>query len=323
MTEALFALADSQHLCDLCGSTEVAKVLSIGHRALVECCGCGLVRLDPVTKPEELHAIYENSSYYTTLPPKIPEGIAEQVRQTVLTAFWNYPGRRSSTLTSLLRPFLRPLKYRVMPVPYPNDLPVLDIGCGNGQRLLELEKCGHKQLYGIEPTVSAANQAQHSTRATIYPTTLENAPLQGAYFGLVIMNQVLEHVPSPKTTLLDVRRLLRPDGILYLTVPNFGSLEARIFDEHWAGLRIPEHLHHFTPSPLRKLLESAGFRILTCRTDTVLSITKESVEIWSHARGGTWRQLIAQLPSLPLLPITLLADRCRLGQMLRIVAVSA
>jgi 2-polyprenyl-3-methyl-5-hydroxy-6-metoxy-1,4-benzoquinol methylase len=201
-------------------------------------------------------------------------------------------------------------------------LPVLDIGCGNGQRLLELEHCGHNQLYGVEPTVSAAKQAQLATKATIYPTTLEEAPLQKAYFGLVIMNQVLEHVPSPRTTLRAVRGLLRPDGALYLTVPNFGSLEAQTFGEHWAGLRIPEHLHHFTPRALRSLIEGSGLRILTWRTDTVLTITHETTGTWAHARGGAWRQFVARLPRLALAPATLAADLSERGQMLRVVAVS-
>ena len=214
----------SGSVCDLCGAADVVEVLPLGRRALVECRGCGLVRLDPVTTPEELHAVYEEGGYYTTLPPGVSEGFAERLRMAVLATFWGYPNLSGPVSSALLRLALRPLKYRVMPVPFRRDLPVLDIGCGNGQALLELEHCGHNQLYGIEPTVSAAKQAQLATKATIYPTTLEEAPLRKAYFGLVIMNQVLEHVPSPRMTLRAVRSLLRPDGTLYLTVPNFGSL---------------------------------------------------------------------------------------------------
>ena len=92
--------------------------------------------------------------------------------------------------------------------------------------------------------------------------------------------------------------------------------------EHWSGLRIPEHLHHFTPKALRSLIESAGFRIVTWRTDTVLAITQETINTWGHARGGAWRRLVARLPSPAHAPASFVADRCGRGQMLRVVAVS-
>jgi SAM-dependent methyltransferase len=309
-------------VCDLCGAANVVEVLALGRRALVECSGCGLVRLDPITTSDELHAVYEEGDYYTTRPPVISDDFAERLRVAVLRTFWGYGNGTDSASSAVLRILLRPLKYRVMPVPFPRGLPVLDIGCGNGQRLLELQHFGHTQLYGVEPTGGAARQAQRATEATIYPTTLEEAPLQPAHFGLVIMNQVLEHVPSPRTTLRNVRSLLRADGTLYLTVPNFGSLEARVFGEHWAGLRIPEHLHHFTPRALRRLIEESGFRIVTWRTDTVLSITQETIGTWERASGGGWwRRLFVRLPGYMLAPATLAADLCGRGQMLRIVAV--
>ena len=138
-------------------------------------------------------------------------------------------------------------------------------------------------------------------------------------FALVVMTSVLDGVKDKVSTGFAG---MSWDGTLYLTVPNFGSLEARVFGEHWAGLRIPEHLHHFTPRALRRLIEESGFRIVTWRTDTVLSITQETIGTWERASGGGWwRRLFVRLPGYMLAPATLAADLCGRGQMLRIVAV--
>lgn len=100
---------------------------------------------------------------------------------------------------------------------------MLDIGCGNGQRLLELERYGCSELFGMEPTVGSAEQARRAMRADIRTAYLDEAGLPDGHYSLEILNQVLEHVPSPKSTLQSINRLLRPGGSLYLTVPNYGS----------------------------------------------------------------------------------------------------
>jgi SAM-dependent methyltransferase len=207
-----------------------------------------------------------------------------------------------------------------MPVSYPADAPVLDVGCGNGQRLLELEDLGCSALLGIEPSAGAAEQARRHTRADIRTGLLEEAGLPDGHFQLVIMNQVLEHVPSPTATLSEAYRLLRHGGTLYLTVPNFGSFEARMFGPYWSGLQVPAHLHHFTAEPLKRLLTQAGFRISMLRTDTTLAVTEASVEDWSRARPSRWRVAVSRLPRVLYLPITLGVDLLGRGQMLRIVA---
>jgi SAM-dependent methyltransferase len=61
--------------------------------------------------------------------------------------------------------------------------------------------------------------------------------------------------------LREAHRVLRPDGIIYIGVPDFGSWQANWFKEFWFPLEIPRHLHHFEPLPLMVLLENEGFHI--------------------------------------------------------------
>lgn len=309
-------------VCDLCHESRTTLALDLGARELRRCVRCGLVRLSPMPSAAELSEVYDTDEYYTQAAPKEGRSIADRLRNAVHEIFWGYPGSRGSLTRGALSVALLPLRERGLPVPFPDGRPVLDIGCGNGQLLLDLQNAGCTDLYGVEPTQGAAEQARRHTRARVHAGLLETADLPRHHFYLIVMNQVLEHVPSPSATLGLVRSLLRDDGYLYLTVPNFGSAESSAFGAQWSGLRIPAHLHHFTRSPLCALVEQAGFRITICRTDSVPSITASSAHDWGRARAGLVGRLVATIPRTALAATTLAADRLGRGQMLRVVAVA-
>ena len=264
--------------------------------------------------------MYDGGDYYTTLPPQLRQGLAARLQDAVLQAWWGYPGRLRGLRRWAVRLLTWPLRNRFMPVRFPGAAPVLDIGCGNGQRLLELQTYGCQTLYGVEPTAGAAEQARRHTRADIRACLLEQARLPEGQFGLVILNQVLEHVPSPPETLALIHRLLAGGGRLYLTVPNFGSLEAGWAGKHWDGLQLPAHLHHFTREPLQRLLEEAGYRIELWRTDSVADVSRNTWRALRASAPGRWP---AYLPWQGYRLLTLLADAVGRGQMLRVVARKA
>jgi predicted SAM-dependent methyltransferase len=75
----------------------------------------------------------------------------------------------------------------------------------------------------------------------------------------VVCYHVLEHLPDPIGTLTEIRRILRPSGLLLIAVPNIGGLIARICKEHWLGVDVPRHLFHFSPETLKIALSRTGF----------------------------------------------------------------
>lgn len=305
--------------CDCCGAASTTVLLQLERWSLGRCVKCGLVRLVPWPTADDLSAVYDTGRYYTHEAPRVHSGRADWVRNAVLDVFWSYPNTRGGLSRLMMRLLLWPLRERAMPVDYPGNEPVLDVGCGNGQRLLELQRRGCMQLYGVEPTEGAADQARKHTCADIRTGRLDDAGLPDNFFELIIMNQVLEHVPSPAATLRTVHRMLKPGGSLYLTVPNYASWEASFFARHWSGLQVPVHLHHFSPAPLRKLIEGAGFQVDIWRTDTSLDVTMASVSTWFKARPNPLRNAISRVPRFVMFPATLLADKVGRGQMIRAV----
>lgn len=132
----------------------------------------------------------------------------------------------------------------------------LDIGCGDGWILAEIQRYGWR-VVGLERTAESARFAHHVQRVPVIVGSLE-ALRDGAGFDLIVLHQALEHLPDPMTTLRHCYRLLKPGGRLVVAVPNLASWQARWARGDWLHLDVPRHVGHFTPLSLRHALERAG-----------------------------------------------------------------
>lgn len=140
---------------------------------------------------------------------------------------------------------------------------VLEIGCGRGWMLESFASYGWK-VVGLERTVASAREARATSGVPLYVGSL-NALKGNGPFDLILLYQVLEHLPHPSETLSQCKRLLKPGGILIVAVPNFGSWQARLFREQWFHLDVPRHLVHFTKESLSVVLNRCGFGVDGCR----------------------------------------------------------
>jgi hypothetical protein len=75
------------------------------------------------------------------------------------------------------------------------------------------------------------------------------------------MWHVLEHVHDLHGYLAQLRKLLRPGGVLFIAVPNYTSYDARKYGAYWAAYDIPIHLYHFSPTSMHRLMSAHGFKI--------------------------------------------------------------
>jgi 2-polyprenyl-3-methyl-5-hydroxy-6-metoxy-1,4-benzoquinol methylase len=67
------------------------------------------------------------------------------------------------------------------------------------------------------------------------------------------MWHVLEHVPDLNHQLDELKRLLKPNGTIIIAVPNFNSLDAKLYQEYWAAYDVPIHLWHFSKTAIQKI----------------------------------------------------------------------
>lgn len=137
---------------------------------------------------------------------------------------------------------------------------LLDVGCATEVFLDGMRQRGWT-VSGVEINAKAAQYAQERLGLEVFVGELEEAGYPDASFDVVTLWDVLEHVPDPRRTLGEIARVLCPGGLLVLSLPNPGCLEARLFGPYWAGWDVPRHLYVFSRPVLERLLAETGFQI--------------------------------------------------------------
>jgi len=140
---------------------------------------------------------------------------------------------------------------------------VLEIGSSVGI-LLGIFKDKGWEAWGVEPSGSIKYSKKRAHK--LLKSTFEKCRLPESYFDVVVLNHTLEHMENPRETLKKVNRILKRGGIVFIDVPNFGSLSSRISGEYWKYLLTNEHTYHFTKSTLTKILRKCNFEIIYSRS---------------------------------------------------------
>ncbi|NJM05091.1 class I SAM-dependent methyltransferase [Candidatus Gracilibacteria bacterium] len=181
---------------------------------------------------------------------------------------------------------------------------ILDVGCATGIFLDGMRRLGW-QVQGIEPTHSAAQYARTRFALDVFEGRLEDAQLPSGSFDAITLWDVLEHVHEPRPILAELARLLRPGGLLVLSLPNPDSLEAAFFGPHWLGWDLPRHLNLFRPLQLRHHLAQHGMPVAKIRSFTAgHSLLAMSMEYRLNAKGKNGRRARRLLDSPPMRLLT-------------------
>jgi len=237
--------------CPLCRSRR-DEVLLTGHDRLlglpgsftvVKCRGCGLVRTNPRPTRDSIH-IYYPDHYGPYIGTKASRPIA-QPGQTRLPA----------PLKSLGRTVLD-AKTMALPALLPGFM--LEIGCASGAFLQRMALRGW-QVEGIEFSRAAAREAM-ALGYEVYSGSLEDAPRPAQAPDLVVGWMVLEHLHDPLGCLRKLSQWASPGAWLVVSVPNIASWDFRLFKDAWYALQLPNHLYHFSPSTLDRLLQQSGWQ---------------------------------------------------------------
>lgn len=243
--------------CGACGSFE-RSCLFENHDRLhgfpgifkINCCSrCSLVYISPRPKDISKYYVEEYEPYnlnlkdfYQTLDSKLMS---------------SYYGDKRGFFQWIKSKFYK-LFYNPIPLEY-RGKKILDIGCGSSIFLYNLKRFGKFDVYGVEMSDYAAQQARMKLGLTnVLTGTLENNTFLDNFFNVITLNHVIEHVPNPKETLSEIKRILKPNSLLIITTPNTDSLLFKIFKKFWFALETPRHLNLFSERTLLEIINSVG-----------------------------------------------------------------
>jgi len=125
---------------------------------------------------------------------------------------------------------------------------LLDIGAGTGDFLVEVKYHGWSVI-GIEPSAKAKALAQ--SKQIRFAENL--AEIEDHTMDVITMWHVLEHVPDIENHIAELKRVLKPDGVIVIAVPNYNSYDAKHYGVYWAAYDVPRHLWHFSKTAIKKL----------------------------------------------------------------------
>jgi SAM-dependent methyltransferase len=173
---------------------------------------------------------------------------------------------------------------------------ILDIGCGGGHFLLHMKDW---KKYGIEISTKA-RAAATSQNVTAF-ADLHQSRFPDSFFDVITMFAVIEHMADPRSTMLEVARIMKPGGLLVIMTGDVSSIKAQIKGNHWHMYRPPEHLFFFNGRSLDRLAHACGFtRVHRYYTDGGMT---------THANRYIKKMLVIcarimdRLPLLPCLPL--------------------
>lgn len=164
---------------------------------------------------------------------------------------------------------------------------LLEIGCGNGDRLIKIRRLG----WGVEgqeiDPVAVSTCLRKHPGLKVSLGGLRDISYPDGTFDAIIMNHVVEHLHDPASLLKECLRILKKGGVLVLATPNINSFGHRYFKSAWRGLEPPRHLYIFSVNTLKRLAEDAGFERFNIWTtpDRAESFALGSLDIQQRQTG--------------------------------------
>lgn len=204
---------------------------------IVKCNNCGFTFTNPRPFANELGKYYKSTDYISHSNSR--KGFFNTIYQLVR----NYTLKKKCEL----------IKHKV------STGSLLDIGCATGEFLNTMKTRGWK-VTGIEPDDQVRNTALENYGLDVYEETALNL-LPANSFDIITMWHVLEHVPNLNERIEQCKNLLKPDGYLFIAVPNSESYDSELYKEFWAAYDVPRHLYHFSKETMKRLLENHEMKI--------------------------------------------------------------
>ena len=135
---------------------------------------------------------------------------------------------------------------------------LLDVGGGNGEFAAFMASQGWKVV--LQDKISNIDNLIDSNNLN----SVRNLKIikEDEYFNVITLWHSLEHIHNIEKLYSQINRLLKPDGILLIAVPNINAPERPFFNKKWAPFDAPRHLYHFQLKTLNELCRKYKFKIV-------------------------------------------------------------
>lgn len=221
--------------CDCCGSPQWRELFTENGIRLGQCPHCDLLSIADIPRTGSRMTEME-AGHYAGAKQVLVAGkqvAAERILE-----------RRFGTYVDLARRYAPAGRW-------------LDIGCGAGLLLTLAEQAGYVGE-GIELTADRRTVASEVTAMTIHARPVEELRLPADSFDVISLINVFSHLTSPAATLAELRRILRPGGVLIMAT---GEMTAGVQKSHMFNWNLGDHLYFLGDRTMRCYADKLGFEL--------------------------------------------------------------
>ena len=243
--------------CPVCNSTALVPyamkfMAGFPHISRTQCRDCGVAFANPMASQDELIGFYANyydKGNFGALDYK--QRVAKKINEI-----------RNTDLATLQKSKKRVLQYR-------QNGSFLDVGFGLGEELAVFDNLGFS-VYGTEFDQDCIDFISASVpSAKLFRGDLPDAKYPDAFFDVINVFHVIEHVIDPVAYVKELQRILKPGGILVMGTPDISSFAYRLYRlVNFASLRVPmivdglEHTVVFNKKALGRIVKDHNFEIM-------------------------------------------------------------
>jgi SAM-dependent methyltransferase len=252
-------MTNAEFGCRVCGVREVraryvARETMYGwgdEFEYLECEGCGCVQIGEI--PVDLERFYGNQYYSYSLSPRV-SWVSRELK-VARTEYWLGNGGLAGWIAA--KAFAPPRHLSWMRnAGAKRSSRILDVGCGGGALLSQMQENGFENLTGVDPYVD--QRTVDESRLRILRTTLENVQEK---FDVVMLNHSFEHMPDPVESIRDVHRMVVDGGCAIVRIPVASSYARRKYGVNWIQWDAPRHICLHTMASMSVLANLSGFAI--------------------------------------------------------------
>jgi 2-polyprenyl-3-methyl-5-hydroxy-6-metoxy-1,4-benzoquinol methylase/spore coat polysaccharide biosynthesis predicted glycosyltransferase SpsG len=240
--------------CPVCKKEANSRSIArFSKRTYRRCNNCGIIYMDRTCPPP---IEYEREYFF--------EVYKKQYGKTYLEDFPNLVARAKRRL-KIIRALLPAAKERIL----------LDIGCAYGPFLAAAKEEGFSPA-GIDPAQDAVRYVQETLGISAvqgffpncpFPTphyqfpTPNSSPLHFQLYDVVTLWYVIEHFTDCLTVLAEIKKLLKPGGILAFSTPSYSGISGRKSLRRFLEKSPADHYTIWSPKTCKKALAFAGFKV--------------------------------------------------------------
>ena len=304
--------------CPGCGSTSSKHEFSKDWFNFDRCRECGMVGTNPRLNDQTLADFY-NGDY---------------TKAYNATKFFAPGQQEVDAITTDARRFLSAA------APYQPSGRFLEVGAGGEGTMMAAALAAGYEVTAVEVTTEcvAALRRRFGDSVTVIHADIYDASLEPRSFNVIVMRDVLEHIPHPRRFLRALSQLAIEDAVLLVQVPNVDGLIYRLVRQRHTVIFGFEHVNYWTVSSLSRALSDAGFDVVDVEHQSV-DFTLSTVHSYLFGRptfttvlppppqSPVWRALgritwplVRLLRPLDHRLLPKLANRVRRGSVMTVVA---